>query len=511
MRKSNRRRGTIHAARVNPVFNEKVKEMGHTHLGLLTIDAHKEVSEALFCDAFGNQLLEQATVKNDQGGIGGFIHQVERCCEAHGLKDVLVGIERSGRYHGPMKREIKKQTSWHVQIIQAFATKQLRQPVDSGNKTDSTDLDAMMRALIIGYGSEEPELPEPWEEWRALNRCREDNVLRLTTLKNQIHSRFDAVFPGFTGLVENIWNAPAYLAIAEHYEGPAAVAEASLEELKEVVSATGHYLQSRTLNKVRIWSKSAPSPESGVHQKHRLFRDDLKQLRIIQEQIHEYGKEMVRYLVETPFVLLMGLKGINVVSAAAYAAEVGPMEYYLNPKKISGRAGLYPSRYQSSQTDHANGPLVGCRNARLRDAILEIAANLLKLNPYFQAWREIHKDEPWKRNLLSVGNRFCRISYAIVSSGSLLFHGATESPDAILRKLYHFATAHELSPEETERLLTAAQKQLSTNLVALEVEALKECLPKRRTKKGKIEKLGAILERVMADLMERLPEESQMK
>jgi hypothetical protein len=87
-------------------------------------------------------------------------------------------------------------------------------------------------------------------------------------------------------------------------------------------------------------------------------------------------------LVQTPYILLLSFPGINVVSAADFAGEMGPVEHYANAKAITGRAGLRPSRYQSDQVDKANGPLVRLCNHALRAAILGIADNLIVCNPF---------------------------------------------------------------------------------------------------------------------------------
>jgi len=65
--------------------------------------------------------------------------------------------------------------------------------------------------------------------------------------------------------------------------------------------------------------------------------------------------------------------GINVISAADFAGEMGPISLYANAKAITGRAGLYPSRYQSDKVDKANGPLAHRSNHALRATILGIA------------------------------------------------------------------------------------------------------------------------------------------
>jgi transposase len=83
-------------------------------------------------------------------------------------------------------------------------------------------------------------------------------------------------------------------------------------------------------------------------------------------------------------VLLLSFPGINVVSGADFAGEMGPITDYANPKSITGRAGLRPSRYQSDQVAKANGPLVRNGNRALRAAILGIADNLIVCNHYFQ-------------------------------------------------------------------------------------------------------------------------------
>ena len=73
-------------------------------------------------------------------------------------------------------------------------------------------------------------------------------------------------------------------------------------------------------------------------------------------------RDLAALLVQTPYVLLLGIPGINVVSAAEFAGEMGPIEHYASARAITGRAGLFPVAYQSDQVDRAGGPLVRCGN-----------------------------------------------------------------------------------------------------------------------------------------------------
>ena len=60
---------------------------------------------------------------------------------------------------------------------------------------------------------------------------------------------------------------------------------------------------------------------------------------------------------------------------------MGPISGYANANAITGRAGLFPSRYQSDQTDNDRGPLIRHSNRRLRCVLMRIADNLALSRP----------------------------------------------------------------------------------------------------------------------------------
>ena len=75
-------------------------------------------------------------------------------------------------------------------------------------------------------------------------------------------------------------------------------------------------------------------------------------------EIINIERDLASLLACTPYVLLLSMPGINVVSAAEFAGEMGPIAHYANSRAITGRAGLFPSRYQSDRVDRSDGPLV---------------------------------------------------------------------------------------------------------------------------------------------------------
>ena len=60
-------------------------------------------------------------------------------------------------------------------------------------------------------------------------------------------------------------------------------------------------------------------------------------------EITTLEREIAHRLAQTPYILLLSCPGINVVSAADFAGEMGPIENYANCRSITGRAGLFPA------------------------------------------------------------------------------------------------------------------------------------------------------------------------
>jgi transposase len=207
--------------------------------------------------------------------------------------------------------------------------------------------------------------------------------------------------------------------------------------------------------------------------------------------------------VQTPYVLLLSFPGINVVSAADFAGEMGPIEHYANAKAITGRAGLRPSRYQSDQVDKANGPLLRHCNRALRAAILGIADNLILCNHHFQAlatqWASQGK-EP-RHTHVKVGLRFCRIAFQMVAGRQVFHHPSLQGRHYILDKLTAFHREHETAMPALLRDLQSASGQLPQREHAAEARPLQEEL--QRIQEGRRrgpQLLGDILPIVLARL-----------
>jgi hypothetical protein len=221
------------------------------------------------------------------------------------------------------------------------------------------------------------------------------------------------------------------------------------------------------------------------------------------QEIQALEREIAGRLVQTPYVLLLSFPGVNVVSAADFAGEMGPIEHYANAKAITGRAGLRPSRYQSDQVDKANGPLVRHCNRALRATLLGIADNLVVCNHHFQhlatQWASQGKDPRHTR--VKVALRFCRIAFPMVAGRQVFHHPGLPGRHYLLDKLTAFHRSHDTGMVEVLRDLQAALAQVPPREYAAEAKPLHEELQKIRDGRRRgPQLLGDILPIVLARL-----------
>ena len=212
-------------------------------------------------------------------------------------------------------------------------------------------------------------------------------------------------------------------------------------------------------------------------------------------------RRLAHYLARTPYVLLLVIPGINVVSAADLAGELGPMSFYAHANAITGRAGLMPSRYQSDRVDRPDGPLRRRANRRLRAALMQVADNLVACNHYFRAraarWDAQGKDARWIR--VKVTKIFSRLLYAMVAGRQLFSHPCRQERHYILHKLMEFHRASDTPMSQVLADLDAATRQLPRSAHASEAQPLAQRLKEVQHKKGP-QPLADILPIVLARL-----------
>jgi transposase len=508
-RRPARRPHEIH--KPNGSLHPRVQKVGPEHFGIVAVDCAKARSKWMLADFYGNVLIGPTELGHNRPTLQAAAEQIRQAAAERQILDLIVVVERTGRYHHVVKNSFAT-AGFEVRVVHPFATKQFRQPADPGNKTDDTDLSAIHRAAVNGFGLAEPATDPTHNDLKLLARHRRDLVRKAVSLRCKIREHINVFMPGFETCFADPFDGDVALTLARGLNSARAVREAGADGLQRILSAAGVGFKKRTLDRVLAWAEQAPDPsdDAPIHQRITTTLEDDRRAKT--REIAAIESDLAELLARTPYILLLSIPGVNVVSAAEFAGEMGPIGHYASSRSITRRAGLVPSRYQSDQVDRKDGPLIRQANRNLRQAILTIADNLMSCNDYFRGlsarWREAGKDT--RHSHVKVAGRFCRIAYQMVAGGRVFKHPCFQRRDYIVNKLLKFHGEHVTPLARAQATLAQAVGQLPGPEHAAEAAPLVQELESACRKRGRGpcligELLPAVLARLGVDVVKSKP------
>ncbi len=364
-------------------IQERVRAVGPEHFGIVAVDCAKRRSKFMICNFYGKVIIEPSIVEHTAGGLRAMTRFVAEACRTEELTDTIVAVEMTGIYHKPIQRSFRK-AGFDTRIVHPFASNHYRRPLHPDAKTDDHDLEAIFHAAIKGYGLAALPVGEVYQSLQALSRHRHNLVKQRARLMVQIRRLLHQTMPGFADLFEDdkLFHKSIAMPVALKFNSAEAIRSAGARGIASYLNDSKVRFQSRTIERIVAWAGTAAeaSELSAIHT--RQWKELNEVRRLLDGQVTATEQELAGFLVKTPYILLLSVTGINVVSAARLAGEAGPIQHYATARAINGRAGLYPSRYQSDEVDHSDGRLVRQCNRKLRSAAMLVAENLIKCHSH---------------------------------------------------------------------------------------------------------------------------------
>ena len=456
------------------LINDRVKRAGPEHFGIITVDCAKRRSKWMLSNFYGKVIVEPTTVEHTAGFVAAL-------CKDEKLTDSIVAIEMTGIYHRPVQRAFRK-AGFETRTVHPFASSHYRQPLHPGSKTDDHDLEAIFHAAINGYGLASLAVTEVYQSLQAVSRHRHNLVKQRARLQIQIRRLMHQTMPGFADLFADnmLFNKSIAMPVALKYSSATAIKKAGVDGIAMQLRKSKVRFQTRTIEKIVTWSATAANTCELATMYTRQWKQLNELRKLLCQQISAVEQESAGFLAKTPYVLLLSVRGISVVSAARFAGEAGPIEHYASARAINGRAGLYPSRYQSDEVDRSGGKLVRQCNRKLRGAAMLIAENLIKNHPYYRGLSALWKQQKvhTRDNRCRIANRAMRMVFQLIS-GRQMWRGKGVDCDYLLFKLREFHRTHKTPVQEIVRDMNEAFAWLPKSSHATEAKPLAELARKK--------------------------------
>jgi len=435
--------------------DQRAKELEGLDLSrvlILAIDSARDYPKALICDYFGRVLEKPFFFAVNSEDIFTLHKKVQYWVSCVKALRVFVGIEVAGCYHDAIGKALEKY-GYEVSLVNSFTTASGRRMMLDFSKTDDKDLLAIAQAIIANNGVSPKRVTGFYERMQSVCRTRRQHVAEASALKAQIKELMSMVFREYQGLVNpntltkqkvfsSFWSPKSRL-IMRYVPLPDEILSLEETTLNQLAASEGlrfSELEIKLLFQAAKRDLMSSSTELAQFKSEQVkFR--LKQLEILEKQNASLEFEMEKMLVESPAILLLSIKGINIITAAEFIAEIGSIFNYTYNRQLVKLAGINPVLAQSGGKNAKAFQISRQGNPALRYIVTLIGKNLCSKacwNSYFIDYYErLHqKGKTPCQIYAAAGNKFLRIAFAMLKNQTLfLVPGYENCTSDIIGKL----------------------------------------------------------------------------
>jgi transposase len=214
----------------------------------------------------------------------------------------------------------------------------------------------------------------------------------------------------------------ALLALHRVRQGFVVERTALINRLRGLLSEFGVVLPLRA---VSVRRQAAHAAESVPQLAQRAIADLLEQLRVLDERIGAYDKEIeAQARLSEPARRLMQIRGIGAITALAIVATVGNAREFKNGRQFAAWIGLVPGQYSTGGKARL-GHISKRGDAYLRNLLVQGARSVLQTAPAHQdrmsRWAlELQARRGYYRTLVAIANKNARIAWALLAKENTL-------------------------------------------------------------------------------------------
>src|SRR3954463_16249310 len=85
------------------IVHPRVQKVGPEHFAIVAVDCAKARSKWMLADFYGNVLIGPTVLDHAKPALRAAADQVRQACATHQVLDLIVVVERTGRYHQVVK------------------------------------------------------------------------------------------------------------------------------------------------------------------------------------------------------------------------------------------------------------------------------------------------------------------------------------------------------------------------------------------------------------------------
>lgn len=404
---------------MNYTQNEKIMSITERTL-VIGVDIAKDVQYARAFDYRGIELSKVKSFENTVEGFKTFEDWIRSLAAEKQKNDIVVGMEPTGHYWFNLGHFLKN-IDIRLVLVNPFHVKRSKELDDnSQTKNDRKDPKTIAKLVIDGRYSE-PYIPEGiYSDLRIAMGMRESLSKNLNMIKNRVTQWLDKYFPEFNDVFSD-WEGKAALIALREFSTPEKVLSTGVQQIiiawrKEIKRAVG---VKRAVKLIEA-AKTSIGIKEGLRMAEKELMSNLEQYDLYLRQYEQLEKEIEELALQVPGVKeMLTIKGVGIITAAGFIAEVGDIGRFIHPSQIQKLAGF--NLIENSSGKHKGKTTISKRGrSRLRALLFRVIMPLVAKNNEFKMLHEYYttrKENPLKKkqSLILLCCKLIRIIYTIVT------------------------------------------------------------------------------------------------
>jgi transposase len=404
---------------MNYTQNDKIMSITESTL-VIGIDIAKQFQYARAFDYRGIELSKVKPFENTAEGFKAFQEWLKLVAKENKKDNIIIGLEPTGHYWFTLGNFLKE-LGIKLVLVNPFHVKRSKELDDnSQTKNDLKDPKTIAKLVIEGRYSE-PYIPEGiYSELRIAMGMRESLSKNLNIIKNKVDHWLDKYFPEFNDVFAN-WEGKAALMSLTEFSTPEQVLSTGVQQIvatwkKEVKRAVGIQRAVRLVEAAKI----SIGIKEGLKMAKKELEANLEQYELYLKQNDQLEVEIEELAFQVPGVKeMVSMKGVGIMTAAGFIAEVGDIKRFTHPSQIQKLAGL--NLIENSSGKHKGKTSISKRGrSRLRALLFRVIMPLVSKNNEFKILHEYYtnrKENPLKKkqSLILLCCKLIRIFFTIIT------------------------------------------------------------------------------------------------
>lgn len=401
--------------------NEKISQVTERTL-VVGIDISSEAHYARAFDFRGREVGKVFRFCSDKAGFTDFTAWIESMKAKSVMTDVIIAAEPTAEYWFTLAEYLKTNRLKFV-FVSPMHVKRTKELDDNHpSKTDSKDPKTIAKLVIEGRYLE-PYIPEDiYAELRVMNNNRLRVTKELNAIRNRVTRWLTIYFPEYKKVFAD-WSCESSLILLQNAPLPSDILRLDAEDINQLwrakkLRAVG-MKRAKAVVEMAQNSVGLRQGENGAKCELRMLLEDYSRK---SGHLSEILTTLETLIIQIPHMeKLLAIKGVGMLTAVSFIAEIGDLRRFRSPKQIQKLAGY--AIYENSSGKHKGKTGISKRGRkRLRQALFQVIMPMIRSNREF---RDLHRYYTTreknalkgKQSVVALACKLIRVFWVILTKG----------------------------------------------------------------------------------------------